>query len=391
MDDFRAAVRDWLAAHLTGRYAELAGTGGPGREHENIPLRSEWERELGAAGWIGLGWPEPYGAGAGVARQVIFFEEYARAGGPGRLSHIGEYLLAPTLIAYGTPEQRARFLPPIAAATELWCQGYSEPDAGSDLAAVQTRAVRDGDGWRITGQKVWTSLAHIADWCFVLARTDPAAPRHRGLSYLLVPMDQPGVTVRPIRQITGTSEFNEVYFDGAYTGAANIVGAPGDGWRVATGTLAYERGVATLGQQVGFARELDAVFATARATGARDDPVHRDRLVDAWIGLQVLRHHALRTLDTPSATDPSVSKLLWAPWHQRLGELAMSVAGPDATLTADAQLLFLFSRADTIYGGSDEIQRNIIADRLLGRVPRRSSDPRPLDPGQRDEHGPRRP
>ncbi|MGN9910116.1 acyl-CoA dehydrogenase family protein [Phytohabitans sp. LJ34] len=364
-DRFRGEVRDWLAAHLTGRYADLAGTGGPGREHENVPLRMEWERELGAAGWIGLGWPEPYGAGADVARQVAFFEEYAHAGGPGRLSHIGEYLLAPTLIAYGTAEQRERFLPPIAAATELWCQGYSEPGAGSDLAAVRTRAVRDGDGWRITGQKVWTSLAHIADWCFVLARTDPAAPKHHGLSYLLVPMDQPGVTVRPITQITGTSEFNEVYFDGAYTEAANIVGAPGDGWRVATGTLAFERGVATLGQQVGFARELDAVLAAARASGLYDDPVHRDRLVDAWIGLQVLRHHALRTLDAPSAADPSVAKLLWAPWHQRLGELALAAGGPDA------QQLFLFTRADTIYGGSNEIQRNIIADHLLGRVSRR--------------------
>src|SRR5690606_9212821 len=164
-------------------------TGGPGREHEHIADRAEWERELGAAGWIGIGWPREHGGlGASIARQVIFFEEYARAGGPGRLSHMGEHLLAPTLIAFGTDEQRRRFLPAIAQASELWCQGYSEPNAGSDLAGVQTRAVRDGDVWRITGQKVWTSLAHVADWCFVLARTDPEAPKHRGLSYLLVPM-----------------------------------------------------------------------------------------------------------------------------------------------------------------------------------------------------------
>ncbi|GAB3137082.1 acyl-CoA dehydrogenase family protein [Micromonospora sonneratiae] len=378
-DDFRATVRDWLAAHLTGRFAALAGTGGPGREHENIPLRTEWERELGGAGWIGLGWPRASGGGgASIAQQVIFFEEYARAGGPGRLSHIGEYLLAPTLIAFGTEEQRRRFLPPIAAATEFWCQGYSEPNAGSDLAAVQTRAVRDGDVWRITGQKVWTSLAHIADWCFVLARTDPQAPKHRGLSYLLVPMDQPGVQVRPITQLTGSSEFNEVFFDDAVTAAENIVGQPGDGWRVATGTLAFERGVATLGQQLGFARELDDVIGVARANGVSDDPVWRDRITDAWVGLQVLRHHALRTLGTPEGDLPgmeaSVAKLLWAPWHQQLGELAMLVTGPAATLAddglSDAQRLFLFTRADTIYGGSNEIQRNIIADRLLGRVPR---------------------
>jgi alkylation response protein AidB-like acyl-CoA dehydrogenase len=371
-DDFRARVRDWLAEHLTGRFAPLAGAGGPGREHEQIPLRREWEQLLGAAGWIGLGWPSPYGGGAGIERQVAFFEEYARAGGPGRLSHIGEYLLAPTLIAFGSEEQKQRFLPPIAAGTQLWCQGYSEPDAGSDLAAVRTRAVRDGAGWRITGQKVWTSLAHIADWCFVLARTDPSAPKHRGLSYLLVPMDQPGVRVRPIVQLTGDAEFNEVFFDDAFTDAANLVGTAGEGWRVAMGTLGFERGVATLGQQVGFAREFDAVVSAARACGSYDDPAVHDRIVEAWIGLQVLRHHALRTLGTdPPGVEASVAKLLWAPWHQRLGELAVAVSGPSATLTegglSDVQRLFLFTRADTIYGGSNEIQRNIIADRLLGR------------------------
>jgi alkylation response protein AidB-like acyl-CoA dehydrogenase len=375
VDEFRVRVRDWLASHLVG---DLVGSGGPGREHENVELRTAWERELGAAGWIGLGWPvEHGGGGADIERQVVFFEEYARAGGPGRLSHIGEYLLAPTLIAFGTPEQRHRFLPPIAAAAEFWCQGYSEPEAGSDLAAVKTRAVRDGDGWRITGQKVWTSLAHLADWCFVLARTDPAVPKHQGLSYLLVPMDQPGVEVRPIRQLTGTSEFNEVFFDGAVTAADNIVGGPGDGWRIAVATLGFERGVATLGQQVGFARELDQVIAVARSAGLLDDPVYRDRVVEQWVGLQVLRQHALRSLDSSpgTGTEASETKLLWASWHQGLGELAMAVAGPDATLAtgepyelSDAQRLFLFTRADTIYGGSDEIQRNIIADRLLGRI-----------------------
>jgi alkylation response protein AidB-like acyl-CoA dehydrogenase len=378
--EFRERVRDWLTANLTGEFATLVGTGGPGREHENVELRTRWERVLGAAGWIGLGWPAEHGGGgADVATQVTFFEEYARAGGPGRLSHIGEYLLAPTLIAYGTAEQCRRFLPPIARAEEFWCQGYSEPGAGSDLAAVRTRAVLDGDVWRITGQKVWTSLAHIADWCFVLARTDPSARRREGLSYLLVPMDQPGIEVRPIRQLTGTSEFNEVFFDGAVTGVANIVGPPGDGWRVATGTLAFERGIATLGQQVGFARELDEIVATARDTGALADPVLADRVVDAWVGLKVLRHHALRTLGGAgvSTVDASVAKLLWATWHQRLGELAVDVLGAAATLAdappyelSAAQRLFLFSRADTIYGGSNEIQRNIIADRLLGRAPR---------------------
>ena len=382
---FRGQVRQWLATHLTGEFAPLVGSGGPGREHEQLDLRARWEKVLGAAGWIGHGWPVPHGGGASIARQVIFFEEYARAGGPGRLSHIGEYLLAPTLIAFGTAEQRRRFLPPIARAEELWCQGYSEPNAGSDLAGVQTRATLVDGRWRISGQKVWTSLAHLADWCFVLARTDPATPRHAGLSFLLVPMKQPGVEVRPIAQLTGTSEFNEVFFDGAVTDADLVVGAPGDGWRVATGTLAFERGVATLGQQLGFARELDEVIAAARANGALGDPVVFDRIVDAWIGLQGLRHHALRTLGgarpDPGAALPnepaSVAKLLWANWHQRLGELAIAVEGAAATVAqgppyelTDAQRLFLFTRADTIYGGSNEIQRNIIADRLLGRVKR---------------------
>jgi alkylation response protein AidB-like acyl-CoA dehydrogenase len=367
---FRDQVRAWLAEHLTGEFAPLVGAGGPGREHEHLELRIRWERELGAAGWIGLGWPVSHGGrGASIEDQVVFFEEYARAGGPGRLSHIGEYLLAPTLIEYGTAEQQLRFLGPIARAEEFWCQGYSEPGAGSDLAAVQTRAVRDGAVWRVTGQKVWTSLAHIADWCFALVRTDPSAPKHRGLSYLLIPMDQPGVEVRPIRQLTGESEFNEVFFDGAVTDLSNVVGGPGDGWRVATATLGYERGVATLGQQIGFARELDQVMASAHAL---PDPVIQDRLVDAWVGLQVLRHHALRTLGpAPTALTASVAKLLWSTWHQRLGELAMDVEGTPATLApaglSDAQRLFLFSRADTIYGGSNEIQRNIIANEVLGR------------------------
>jgi alkylation response protein AidB-like acyl-CoA dehydrogenase len=379
MDSFRTRVRDWLSANLTGEFAALAGTGGPGREHENVELRQQWEKELGAAGWIGIGWPASHGgAGADVATQVAFFEEYARAGGPGRLSHIGEHLLAPTLITFGTPEQCERFLPPIARAEELWCQGYSEPGAGSDLAAVQTRAELDGDVWRITGQKVWTSLAHIADWCFVLCRTSPGSSRHAGLSYLLVPMRQPGVRVRPIVQLTGTSEFNEVFFDGAVTAASNIVGSPGDGWRVATGTLAFERGIATLGQQIGFARELDEIVAAARERGLLDDALWSDRIVDMWVGLQVLRHQALRTLGGSAGVAASVAKVLWATWHQKLGELAMDVHGAAATLAeappyelSAAQRLFLFTRADTIYGGSNEIQRTIIANDVLGRSGRR--------------------
>ncbi|SEG93739.1 hypothetical protein SAMN04489712_14026 [Thermomonospora echinospora] len=374
---FRLEVRDWLAAHLSGDFAELRGLGGPGRENQAFDERLEWDRYLGAHGWTCLGWPTEHGGrGLSLARQIIFHEEYARANAPARVNHLGEELLGPTLIAFGSPEQRRRFLPEIVAVRELWCQGYSEPGAGSDLASVATRARLDGDEWIIDGQKVWTSLAHHADWCFVVARTVPGSRRHDGLSYLLVPMRQDGVEVRPITQLTGTSEFNEVYFDGARTEASLVVGTPGDGWKVAMATLGFERGISTVGQQIGFARELDAVIDLARRNGAIDDPVICDRIAHARMGLEAMRLHALRTLAGDASTGPaqaSVSKLVWANWHRGLGELAMQVAGaPSLVVQAspyeldDLQRLFLYSRSDTIYGGSNEIQRNILAERVLG-------------------------
>lgn len=374
VDDFRREIRDWLEHNLTGQFAGLRGLGGPGREHEAFEQRVAWERHLAAAGWNCVGWPVEHGGrGATLAEQVVFHEEYARADAPARVSHLGQELLGPTLIAFGTPEQQRRFLPGIRSVAQLWCQGYSEPGAGSDLAAVATKAEPDGDEWVLHGQKVWTSLAHVADWCFVLARTEPGSRRHHGLSYLLVPMRQPGVQVRPIRQLTGTSEFNEVFFDGARTAGDLVVGAPGEGWRVAMGTLAFERGVATLGQQVGFRRELRALTDLANSNGAAADPAIAERLAEAWMGLEVMRAHALRTLGDPSASAASVSKLLWANWHRSLGELAMLVRGAGSLVTSgdpddldEWQRLYLFTRADTIYGGSNEIQRNIIAERVLG-------------------------
>jgi alkylation response protein AidB-like acyl-CoA dehydrogenase len=371
--EFRGQVRRWLEENLTGRFARLRGAGGPGREHEAYPERLAWNRHLAAAGWTCLGWPREHGGrGATLAQQVIFYEEYARSGAPARVGYLGEELLGPTLIEFGTPEQQRRFLPKIVAVEELWCQGYSEPGAGSDLAAVATTATRDGDEWVITGQKVWTSLAHVADWCFVLARTQPGSRRSAGLSYLLVPMRQAGVTVRPIRQLTGTSEFNEVFFDGARTRAGLVVGEPGDGWRIARATLGFERGVATLGQQIGFRRELAQLAGEAQRTGAAAGPLLRDKLARAWIGLEVMHAYALRPV-TEIGAEASVMKLLWSRWHQALGELSMEVLGAPSMVArgapydlGDWQRLYLFSRADTIYGGSDEIQRGIIADRVLG-------------------------
>jgi alkylation response protein AidB-like acyl-CoA dehydrogenase len=375
---FRRRVAEWLAVNLAGEFAPLRGRGGPGDESAFVEERRAFERALGRAGFTCLGWPREWGGrGATLTEQVIFHEEYARAEGPGRLGHIGEGLLGPTVLAFGTDAQKRRFLPPIASGEEIWCQGYSEPNAGSDLANVQTRARREGDAWAIDGQKVWTSWAQWADWCFVLCRTDPEAPKHRGLSYLLVPMRQPGVTIRPIVQLTGDSEFSEVFFDGARTDAENVVGRPGEGWKVAMGTLAFERGASTLGQNLAFANELSRLFGIAKRNGRARDPVLRQRLADAWIGLQVMRANALRMLSRPESPElpreAMIYKLYWASWHRDLGELAMDVLGPDSALLEGApyalsslQRLFLFSRADTIYAGSNEIQKNLIAERALG-------------------------
>jgi alkylation response protein AidB-like acyl-CoA dehydrogenase len=376
VEEFRAEVRDWLADNLVGDFAGLNGLGGPGRENEAFEERLAWNQHLAHAGLTCLGWPVKHGGrGLSVAHRVAFYEEYAIANAPAKVNHFGEELLGPTLIAFGTPEQQQRFLPRILDVTELWSQGYSEPGAGSDLANVSTTAVLDNDEWVINGQKVWTSLAHWAQWCFVVVRSEKGSKRHAGLSYLLVPLDQPGVEVRPIVQLTGDSEFNEVFFDDARTDASLVVGQPGDGWRVAMGTLTFERGVSTLGQQIVYARELSAVVELAKSTGAADDPLIRERLTRSWAGLRAMRSYALATMDVEgggrAAGKDNVSKLLWANWHRDLGEIAMDVQGKAGLVLAGGdfdewQRLYLFTRADTIYGGSNEIQRNIIAERVLG-------------------------
>jgi len=383
---FRKEVQTWLADHVVGDFAALGGRGGSGDETYGFEVRLEWEKVLAAGGWTCLGWPVEFGGrGASIAHQVIFNEEYVKAKAPGRVSILGEGLLGPTLIQYGTKAQQDRFLPRIVDGTELWCQGYSEPNAGSDLANVATRAELDGDEWVITGQKVWTSLAHQSDWCFVVCRTEPGSARHKGLSYLLVPMDQPGVEIRPITQLTRTSEFNEVFFDGARTAKDLVVGEPGAGWRVALATLAYERGVGLLGHQLSFRRELDHLIATARANGRSDDPVIRQRLARSYADLEVLRYNTLRSLsgyDGPVAPpEASIIKLYWATWHRELGELAMDVRGPAGLVAESApyeldefQRTFLFSRSETIYGGSNEIQKNIIGERVLGLPPEPKGD-----------------
>jgi alkylation response protein AidB-like acyl-CoA dehydrogenase len=386
---FRAEARSWLEENLSGEFAKARGLGYSGSQHEERDIRLAWERHLGEARWTCVGWPAEWGGrGVPVSQQVIWNEEYVRAEAPARVGVMGEGLLGPTLITYGTPAQKARFLEPIRRGTEFWCQGYSEPSAGSDLASLQTRAVLDGDQWVVTGQKVWTSYAQWSDWCFVLCRTDPEAPRHRGISYLLVPMDQPGIEVKPIRQITGTAEFNEVFFDGARTSADLVVGEVDEGWRVALATLAFERGAGLLGDILQFGKQLAQVIEGARGSGRAEDPLVRQRLADSWARLFVLRLNVLRSLtgfDGPAASpQASIAKLFWANWHRELGELAVDVGGMRSTVAraapyelSDAQRIFLFTRAETIYGGSNEVQRNIVGERVLGlpAEPKVSPDP----------------
>ena len=291
------------------------------------------------------------------------------------------------MLAYGTEEQKRRFLPKIQSAEELWCQGYSEPNAGSDLSNVQTRAVLDGDQWVVNGQKVWTTLAHRAQWCFAVVRTDPDAPAHKGLSYLLVPMNQTGVSVRPLKQMTGTAEFNEVFFDDARTDKANVVGEVNDGWKVAMATLGFERGTAFLAQQIAFQRETSELIEVAHKNGATADPTVRQELADAFVGVQIMKYNGLRMLTKLVKTgvlgpESSIGKLYWSSWHRRLGEIGMHVLGTDGLLVegepggeyelGELERTFMVSRSETIYAGASEIQRNIIGERVLGlpREPR---------------------
>ncbi|MGI9282679.1 MAG: acyl-CoA dehydrogenase family protein [Endozoicomonas sp.] len=383
-EQFREEIATWLKENLKGEFEQLRHRGGPGDEHMFPEERKVWEQHMAKAGWTCPGWPEEHGGrGLSINQQVIFHEEYARVGGPGHMGHIGEGLAGPTIIAFGTEEQKKRFLPGIVDGTEYWCQGYSEPSAGSDLANVKTKAVLDeglaGEKaqWKISGQKVWTSLAHESDWCFVIARTEPGSQGHKGLSFLLVPMDQPNIEVRPIEQLTGTSEFNEVFFDDAVTDADNIVGKPGEGWKIAMALLGFERGVSTLGQQMHFQNELDEVIKAAQESGAAEDPAIRQRIADAWMGLRIMRYNSLRMLSGPQdgslQKEAMIYKLYWATWHSDLGKLAMDVRGAESEILPEGpyeldrlQSMYLFTRSDTIYGGTNEIQRNIIAERALG-------------------------
>ncbi|WP_150294269.1 acyl-CoA dehydrogenase family protein [Sphingobium estronivorans] len=376
---FREEAADWLNSQLSGPFK---GVRGQTNQTDNVEERRAWEAALGEARWSVVGWPEQWGGrDASIAQQVIFAEEYARAKAPPRLGHLGVELLGPTLLALGTEEQKARFLPDIAHGRAIWCQGYSEPGAGSDLANVKTKARAEGDKYIIDGQKIWTSMGMVADWCFVVARTELGSVGNKGLSFLMVPMDQPGVTPRPIRQMTGEAEFAEVFFDGAEALAIDRIGAEGDGWQVAMALLGFERGVSTLAQQMHFRNELDEIIAAAKANGKAGDALIRQRIAHAHAGLKIMRYNGLRMLSDEGETLSGAAytyKLYWSQWHKALGELAMDVLGQEGEVGLDEErfdgltTMYLMSRSDTIYAGTDQIQRNIIAERGLGlpREPR---------------------
>ncbi len=389
---FADQVRGWLDEHLVGEFAAHRGVGGPD-DSAAWDVRLRWEKELSAGRWLGLTWPPEYGGrGATLAQAIIFEYLYARAQAPYRLGVKGQDLFGPTLLMFGTAEQKARFLPKILAAEEFWGQGFSEPGAGSDLASVRTRAVLDGSEWVIDGQKIWMTFGASADWLYVLCRTDLESSRHRGLSLLLVPAHQPGVQIRPITNMVGDGEFCEVFFDGARTSADLVVGAPGDGWKVAMAALGVERGTLLMPQQLGFEREAEHVLALARAGLGSDAETGAGvgagglshRLVDAWIAVRLMRVTALRTIGelvagrTPGP-QAATAKLYASVQHQRLLELATELLAEEATVTGEGYALaplqraFLLSRAETIYGGSSQIQRNIIGERVLG-LPK---EPRP--------------
>ena len=389
-EHLRHSVQAWLRKHLPWEY----GVGLPPRFDdldEEVAFGRRWQAQLCAAGWVALTWPEVYGGqGRGPAEHFIVQEELARARAPELVGRIGINLAGPTLLAHGTDEQKARWLPPIPSATELWCQLFSEPDAGSDLAAVRTSARKTDGGWVLEGRKVWTSYAQFADWAVCLARSEPDAPKHEGLSFFVVDMHADGVTVRPLVQLTGEAEFNEVELHEVYVPDDQLVGGRGNGWRVAGSTLSHERGVNPR-QLVIHLQHLDELFSEAAASGAFDDTRLRRRLAQAYVEVrlfQLLNWRSLSKLQRGIEPGPegSILKLYWSEMSKRLHPLALDVLGPAAPLWRDAegnpgggtwQRAWLYYEASSIFAGTNEIQRNVIGERVLG-LPR---EPSPSGPG----------
>ena len=383
---FRERVRAWLELNIPRQWVRRAmGTSEVPRPEAYEFLR-EWQRKLWEVGFIGLTWPKEYGGqGLSFVEEMILHQEMALLKAPSILNILGVGMAGPTIIAYGTEAQKKRYPVKILSADEIWCQGYSEPNAGSDLASLQTRAVKDGDAWVINGQKVWTSLAHLADWMMLLARTDPDAPKHKGITYFLLDMKLPGVTVKPLKQLTGDAEFNEVFFDNVRVAESQVLGGVNNGWQVGLTTLMYERLALGFGLQVRLRIALDGLVEMARhveksGRPTTKDPVLRQKLAQLWIETESLKYTGARAItkllrgELPGP-EASAGKMVWVDVHQRIQELAMEIEGPYSQLVAGSeraieggvwQYSFLRSRANSIEGGTAEIQKNIIGERVLG-------------------------
>ncbi len=377
---FRARVRAWLAANPPAHGERVP--------HDDASLAAEfrelraWQRRLLDAGFVGLLWPREYGGrGAPPVHQAILNGELARAGAPQLVGRVGVNNAGPTLITHGTEAQKRRLLPPILSADEIWCQLFSEPGAGSDLAAIRTRAERTDGGWRVTGQKVWTSYAQFSRWAILLARTDPDARKHQGITYFILDMERPGITIRPLTQITGSTEFSEVFLDDVFVSDDDVIGRPNDGWTIAMHTLAHERGTGfAFKEQVLQRIDADGVRALARRFGRAADPAIRQAIAACWIDVEVMRLLNCQTLSRlgrgkEPGPESSLVKLFWAGLTQRLHQLALELQGPYGQLVTDSphavddgrwQLAFLWSRVSSIAGGTSEVQANIIAQRMLG-------------------------
>jgi alkylation response protein AidB-like acyl-CoA dehydrogenase len=366
-EQLREELRAWLAEHPPPAI-EVAAT-----RADADALRS-YQRALHADRWVGVHWPVEYGGrGASVTQVAIYNEELARAGVPPLLGRAGITLVGPTLMAHGTDEQRARWMPRILSGDDVWCQLFSEPDAGSDLASLSTRATKSGGAYRVTGQKVWSSYATYADMGIALVRTDPDAPPHKGISMLAIDMDAPGVDVRPLRQLTGECEFNEVFFDDVEVPVEHLIGPEHEGWRVANTTLANERGASFIWkEQVLHELAIEALVRDCERRGTTGDPNVRQRLARSWVDVELFRLHNARTLGRLArgeeiGAESSLVKLFWATISQRLADTAVALLGPDALLVPNRwAYALLATRANSIMGGSSEIQRNVIGERVLG-------------------------
>ena len=362
---FRDEVRAWLEANKPG--AE------PDGDESGFQFRRDWQRKLHENGWAGLSWPKEYGGrGATLIEQAIFNEEIARAGAPSAANVLGLVMGGPVVITHGTDEQKQRYLEPILTGDEIWCQGFSEPESGSDLASLKTKAVKSNGEWLVTGQKVWTTYAHKAKWCMLVARTDFDAPKHQGLTYFLMDMDQDGVEVKPLVQITGEAEFNEIFRDEAYIPDENVVGGVGNGWTVALTTLMFERAGLGGGAAISIKIALGELMELARERGVDQDPIVRQKIADLYINAEALRHTASRGLTQimkrgQPGPEGSLPKLQWSQTNQALTELAMDIRGDEGPVfDSDWTYRFLRARANSIEGGTTEILKNIIAERVLG-------------------------